>query len=550
MVLLVGAVAVAALPLPVLSATAREAAATTSATSAELEFPAREYFLRPQMTIHSATKTPNPYGNIGGVSHFGQIQVNERSAGGSGLEYAVEDVLDGTHFNWCDPWPTCNAVSVGMDGETGRMFLVVDGAQSKQYRHVNDFDTQHVEISVRKIDTPLKIYREVMVHPTTRKPDCSDYPAKNEHRYRCLFLSEHLPSEPPTTTASIRDALPDHLIQAKENYSLVFAEEFNGTEAMNPSGPCHNRMNTLNQDYFAWNHTTDPCRHVDSDGTPCQDIVDGHHYIARAANCSSSLGTQGHFDFKYGYYETKYTINYDRYYSYRNFAMTLGSVQMPLKGKVDEYGIVLDDYESILIHLGGIVNVFEYIPGSHYETLHSWTNPFGFVRRTNTPPIRTSGEIQYCGGGADHMFQLRPAGFCHTGGTATVTKGVEWTPAGYRFLLKVHGVHEDFVMYDSSKVTVQGKSASASSGGEVTFSEHLRGFTAEEASDFLVHLTPGDAGSLLVQVGVSHKPLDIQHGGWGYPLSNERLILSKLNADYIRVYQPTNKYADIEPVFQ
>ena len=55
---------------------------------------------------------------------------------------------------------------------------------------------------------------------------------------------------------------------------------------------------------------------------------------------------------------------------------------------------------------------------------------------------------------------------------------------------------------------------------------------------------------MLVQVGVSHIPMDITLAAWGNPTPVNSRIKTKLATDYIRVYQPTNGYRDMEPTFQ
>ena len=528
-----------------------EAAASLSATSAaELEFVSDEYFLSTQLTIFN-NGTPVPYfedQNVGGNVFFDRVEVSRRSDSDSELIFAVEESPDASPYEVCYSWPTCSKVSVGVNANNGLLFLSSDGPLKNDY-YVNDFPSQRVELSLQEADGARKVYREVMVHRSQRVADCSDYPYQDKTRYTCLFLKEQVPPVPLSTTASMREALPEDLAQPKENYSLMFAEEFNGTAAVHSSGRCRNRMDTLNQDYLIWNYGTNPCSRVDSLGVPCNDIEDGHYYMALSWTCLTNLGTEGNFNYKYGYIEIKYTILYDAWSDYMNLALSVGNPTLPLRNQYRRYGIEQDNYESILKTLGGVVNFFEYLPGSRIEVMHSWVNPYGTIRLRNTPPVRTNTFVEYCSAYHNPALRPRPSGFCRTGGSVTVTKGMEWTPSGYRFLIKVHGVHDDFVVFADSDLEVQRKPPSEEPGGRITFGT-WRTLAGEEHSSFFEHLQEGDADDVLVQVGVSHIPMDITLAAWGNPTPVNSRIKTKLATDYIRVYQPTNGYRDMEPTFQ
>ena len=528
-----------------------EAAASLSATSAaELEFVSDEYFLSTQLTIF-INGTPVPYfedQNVGGNVFFDRVEVSRRSDSDSELIFAVEESPDASLYEVCYSWPTCSKVSVGVNANNGLLFLSSDGPFKNDY-YVNDFPSQRVELSLQEADGARKVYREVMVHRSQRVADCSDYPYQDKTRYTCLFLKEQIPPVPLSTTASMREALPEDLAQPKENYSLIFAEEFNGTDAVHSSGRCRNRMDTLNQDYLIWNYGTNPCSRVDSLGVPCNDIEDGHYYMALSWTCLTNLGTEGNFNYKYGYIEIKYTILYDAWSDYMNLALSVGNPTLPLRDQYRRYGIEQDNYESILKTLGGVVNFFEYLPGSRIEVMHSWVNPYGTIRLRNTPPVRTNTFVEYCSAYHNPALRPRPSGFCRTGGSVTVTKGMEWTPSGYRFLIKVHGVHDDFVVFADSDLEVQRKPPSEEPGGRITFGT-WRTLAGEEHSSFFEHLQEGDADDVLVQVGVSHIPMDITLASWGNPTPVNSRIKTKLATDYIRVYQPTNGYRDMEPTFQ
>ena len=517
---------------------------------AELEFVADEHFVSAKMRFFGSATLPDDYHsdrNVGGNVFFDQVKVARRSDDDSALIFAVDEQPDASLYEYCPSWPTCRDVSIGVDADTGLMFLWSE-SPGRDSRYHNDFPSQRVVLSVQEDFGARKVYREVMVHRSERTPDCSDYPEQNKQRYTCLFLNEYLPRNPPVTTGSMREALPDVLVQPKENYSLVFAEEFNGTEAVNSSGNCRNRMNTLNQDYFAWTFGTNPCLQVDSKGTPCNDIENGHYYFALSRGCNANLATEGRFNYKYGYLEVKYTVNYDAWTSYQNYAMALGDPGLNIRTKPAKFGIEQDSYESILSTVGGVVLISEYIAGNQHTLTQSWVQPWGRYKLLNAPPTRSRMEVTYCSGSTGTL-QLFVRGFCgQDSGTVTVTQGLEWTPAGYRFLLKVAGVDDDFVVFPESLTSMSRKESSMDSGGEVTFASDWEDYSERDEHGLFTHLTEGENDSLLVKVGVSHVPMDLGFASWGYP--GYAWIKTKFAVDYIRVYQPADGYSDMEPTFQ
>ena len=69
-----------------------------------------------------------------------------------------------------------------------------------------------------------------------------------------------------------------------------------------------------------------------------------------------------------------------------------------------------------------------------------------------------------------------------------------------------------------------------------------------EREQYFVHPDPNDTTLYLEALGISHTPNSISVGSWGRdePLTNQ----SELTVDYIRVFQPRNRYADMEPLYE
>ena len=64
---------------------------------------------------------------------------------------------------------------------------------------------------------------------------------------------------------------------------------------------------------------------------------------------------------------------------------------------------------------------------------------------------------------------------------------------------------------------------------------------------FLEYLVPGDDESYLWNYAVSHTPMPVHIGAWGWNRGNEFKAWMKI--DYMRVFQPDNLYRDMEPVY-
>ena len=127
---------------------------------------------------------------------------------------------------------------------------------------------------------------------------------------------------------------------------------------------------------------------------------------------------------------------------------------------------------------------------------------------------------------------------------------MEWTPEGYLFLRRVHGHDAALAIIPQADTEIglsQGKDAN---GRWRRDAEYLTG--AEERAPYFVQLDPHDPAFYLEAAGISHAPSRIDIGGWtptpvaGRPLTNQ----SELTVDYIRVFQPRNHYADMEPLYQ
>ena len=472
----------------------------------------------------------------------------------AGLGFAVEALPDKAAHRYCDAGETrCYDIEIRARRDTGLLYVGINRPYSRypnpQEHAMNDYPAQRMEISAEDASARLKVYRDVLVKPSAKRPDCADFGADDADRFGCLFLREDLPPETATTTAALRAALPADLVQPAAEYGLVFAEEFNGNADETHSG-CHDGLRTLDADL--WNHDDDPCAEVDVNGVACGNVENGYYYMALATVCRAGINTLGGFAYKYGYLEVKYTVNLAAFVYFHNHAFVVGSGKRELINRHDRYGIDVAGYGDLLRTVETEVDIFEYVAGNRYDIFHQYVNWEPQVARADMEPRRTIKMYQYCR--FDNIkyrgIRFEPSTGCTTQDEVTVTKGLEWTPRGYRNFVRVDGVHDDFMVLPKEHIEVEYRAASTSASGTVTFASDRRATIPEgsERDRFFEFLDPDDADSVLEQVGVAHMPLHLGMAAWGG--AGKDVILTKLRVDYIRVFQPANLYADMDPVYQ
>ncbi|WP_419947408.1 cell wall-binding repeat-containing protein [Candidatus Poriferisodalis sp.] len=533
----------------------------------ELAFVDDEYFMSTRIrvwpSVSKAVRGIGDQNQIEGNRVFGRVEAARRSGSRHALRFAVEELPDVGSYQAANPrcahHGNCTDTAVGVSAGTGELFLHSEAFDLSSSTHwaddvyVIDFPPQRVGLSVTDLRTPLKVYRDVMVRPSQRAPDCGDYPGRNPVSHQCLFGREHLPPTPPAATAGMRAALPGTLVQPRENYSLVFAEEFDYTAAANADGACRNRMNNLNRGFAAWNFDTDPCDDVDAEGVPCFDIADGSFYMARSYLCDARMTTAGRMNFKYGYMEVKYSFNYEALDEDVNLSFSLGLPAQTTRGTfLDYYGAHAQDYETVLRAIGGVVNLFEYIPKGRRAVSATWTNPYGWSRHPDTPPLRTMVRVHYCRDPDNDPVRLvlLTEDFCNGDAEHTMTQGLEWTPRGYRSFFKLDGYHDDFVVLRPENVWFRWKPTIFAADGTFKFSDDWQTLEADARNRYFEHLIDGDPDSVLTQLGISHRPMDITFGAWRNISPRLRTIATKLRIDYIRVFQPQDGYTHMDPVYQ
>ena len=191
----------------------------------------------------------------------------------------------------------CGAVAVGVlsGAEGGLLYLGVDVGDRSGGRirsRFEDFPPQRVEVSVQA--GRQKVYQEVRVTAPADAPDCSDYREMNEDRYRCYFTREIIAPAFRVANSPLVAELPGQLLQDREEYALVFAEEFTGTYTSfdTDTHPDNCDRGLAELDPSKWNYRQKICR-SDPQGPPCEYLESGHLHISVTRQCDPEIRTRG-----------------------------------------------------------------------------------------------------------------------------------------------------------------------------------------------------------------------------------------------------------------
>ena len=474
------------------------------------------------------------------AQYVGQIGMVERDDPGLDWSFAVEGQSETPGYVTCDETGTCKEVTVRVTSQ-GLLYLYVPRNTNKSLRwftHLGGFPRRSLELSASDADSGLKVYREVMLSPSPAASGCEDYGDDTPEAFTCLFLRQLLPDAQAyeASTNRLQSRLPG-LVQDRSNYRLVFEEKFDGDPPAADASGCRNGLSTL--DDSIWNYY-DACLNLDSRGDTCSNVEDGAFVLGVAGVCgkgsigSADLNTYGNLHFKYGYLEYKYTFNQDRWHNiYYNLNLILYTHGQKLRYLRDRYGVEIHDAEDLLKHAEVEIDTLE-APGL-YEFSGQWFNWDYY--NTGLTPLVTTKFANYCGVGLHSHINVDRRS-CKPDGSFTVTRGIEWTPRGYRTFIKVVGVHNHLTIVPKDFILIQHKP----NGVDQSY------VTARDR--YFEYLVPGDLGSLLEKVAIGHIPLPIATSSWGYMDHRHPYIRTRMKIDYIRVWQPENHYSDMEPVYQ
>lgn len=486
--------------------------------------------------------------------YFGEVAVDERAAGSLDLSFAVEGQPDASDYQLCEQPDRCHDITVQTTSQGLLHLYVAQALGPGAHWWLAGFPRQPVELSASDAGSGLKVYREVQVGPSPLAAGCDDYGEDTPEAYTCLFLRELLPAGSPAGVdeATLRAGLPE-LVQPGDNYSLLFAEEYDGTPPQADDAGCRDGLSTLDDDVWV---RYDACGRADANGTPCATVADGTLFMAHAKNCrrpngvaSVGLGTYGKLHFKYGYIELKYEFNLHRPSFYSNFNVVLWPREQMLRFHTDQYGVVIDDWEDFTRNVETEIDIFELVPSRRMDYANQYLNWWFFQDHPNLAPMFSTKLIDYCGQN-DRSIIVNPEP-CQSDDTITITRGIEWTPRGYRNYIKVDGIHDELTLVPKDKITL--RSQRLGPGGQLA--GRTETLTGTERDRYFEYLDPTDNTTLLEQAAIAHMPLPIAMSVWEYSnlwggIPTNDVIANWMKLDYIRVWQPTNLYTDMEPVFQ
>ena len=412
----------------------------------------------------------------------------------------------------------------------------------------------------------------------------------------CTWLSEILPSgwESNTLTDAVKNKLPN-LTQDKDNYRLVFAEEFNGDGDSNH----HNldRKKWRLNDRHVWDHNPSAVRN------DCFiQVKDGTLQISLLSNCppkgAVGLSTVGLFEYRYGYIEIKFKIPINKPHTspgrgyYTNYAgvlwgryggsfynatpvVTIDSIEKYLKYEFIEW----DLYEyvprdrTIYAHWYyprvGRYNKF-LIPQTTIDRLaHLCVNNLSTARDPNPmtqarrnqlkkESRKESTFLEGCNSALPTTVAQAPA----QDRFVTLTRGWEWTPKGYRNFSHYETDNENDKtrypdLFSDSPKTSHWQMYKIKYRPYSNTNTFTRATSQKNLRREAPYITSRDDNDQLLEIGVSHQPMIFEittwaQGVWGGFRTPPAGTVNPhvFHIDYVRVYKPVDNYKDVEPSYQ
>ena len=505
----------------------------------DLEFPVRFYgrVFSPSGQPGTRSRELHLVNAAYGTNWFGEVTADDRT-GSLNLAFAVEGQPSPSGYQFCASSWSCRDVSVQVTSG-GLLYLQQPTGALFQHAYFADFPTLPVELSATDSATELKVYREVLVGPPSEVTGCDDYGDNTPEAYTCMFLRELLPSEPPTgvSESTLRASLPG-LVQNADNYKLVFSEEFDSTPPAANDAGCSDGLSTLDNEI--WNYY-DACDLVDSRSQTCGNVVGGELVFGHSARCMGGflLASRGKLHAKYGYIEIKYSFNRDAWEGPTNYNFILYNAGgNTLRYHYDQYGVEVQDWEDYLTNIDTEIDIFEHIGARAFDVSHQYANWWRRIRHPDLHPTRTYKQSHYCSTRAK-SFVTNPDLPCESNETFTITRGVEWTPRGYRTFIKVDGFQDEMIVVPKEKIDVEVQAP----GSDWWLSGSAK-------DPYFEYVDPKDPDTILEQVAIAHAPLPINANVWGNLRWNQSYVRTWMKIDYIRVWQPEDHYSNMEPVYQ
>ena len=493
--------------------------------------------------------------------HFDALTAQQSAA--DELTFTVEGQA-GAEREYCFE-SHCGAVSVAVAASGGHLYFAVaidaprsgngrvnSGKATHMKSNFEDFAPRRVEVAVQA--GSQKVYQEVVVDAPADAPDCSDYPTRNEDRFRCYYTREYEAAAFREPASELIASLPGQLVQDREQYEVVFAEEFTGSYTPAAEWEDHCDRGLADLDGGKWNYRHKRCR-TDYPSLPCQYLEDGHLHVVLKPQCGDGIFTSGLFEPRYGYMEVSYTLQTTRpprssITQFQNFNIVLGDPRRPGKHLLHTHDLEINSLERLLTLVTWLeYDFFEYNPDSSNMVSHQYRN-WLHVHHPAVPPLRTNKKREFCKGSTSEggVLRYQPPNCGNTAARITITEGMEWTPEGYLFLRRVHGLDDTLTTLDKSGTVIQ--AATWANNSWLINGDNRRLVSGTERAAYFVELDPNNPTFYLETLGISHAPSKIGVGTWGWDFDSELRNRVGMTVDYIRVFQPRNRYADMEPRYQ
>ena len=317
-----------------------------------------------------------------------------------------------------------------------------------------------------------------------------------------------------STTEADRQLLPDGLTQPKENYDIIFRDEFatdGGTEQIDPR---------------LWSYRGYRCAIKITDGVLRMSVNEG---------CTGGgiLSTVRKFDYRYGYIEGRFTAiphGYNETGQKTNFRFTSWPWRHDQGGESYQRFICRgsDAHQKRklwLTTLGVEMQIFEGRSINQYYSYAWWVYHIQHAGNALKSWCHDGDNIGIHSGVLWRTFIFTPD-------DNAVTVGVEWTPAGYKGFIN----GEPYLGLSNASI---GKYKVYGYGSRDEYSSRLYSYVNRDIPEDNV-----------IPNTVSHAYQGIQTGIWRTEtLRQPDEWEVYLEIDYIRVYQPRDKYATVEPSY-
>ena len=514
---------------------------------------------------HSAGLTHTGIHSSNRHEYFDAVALEMDGVQAGNLEFAIESSPDISDYKFCHPEERfrnkqsedgCHDTGIEVHPSGGLLYVFMHGTYTHNrpaFHFVGDYVRHMVELSVEDAGSDLKVYRSVLINPPPEIVDCSDYRETTIERYNCLFLGELIPQS-LVTPQEYLDDLPN-LVQATDDYRLVFSEEFSH---------CDDGIGGLDESLWG-GHEHPACKAAGTAVSPCEHIVDGHLFMTHNGACHVNMDTYGKFSFRYGYVEVKFTLpNLLAEYWYSNFAMYFGDLLRQRPFHHERYGIVVDSYEALLTTQGLEADLFEYVSRTRTSFAHQYLNygpryylPWLTPKRSNRIFSLCSGSTKPYGQNFNLEQGTSSRGSCSAkfrrDTAVTMIMGIEWTPRGYRSFLKIEGFHDNLEVIRKKHIDIRHYLVkSTNPDGTVIWDKAQASYSGTDRDSYFEFLNADDPDSVLEQVGISHIPAPIRFSvsGSGSNINAGNRTQPGIKVDYVRIFQPANNYNDMEPLYQ